>query len=58
MTQIIITFVALFILIAFMSLGVFLTGKPMRRSCGAGSGGDKNECLLCDRGKKSENCPT
>ena len=53
MNQLVVTLIAFFAIVGLMFLGMFISGRPFRRSCG-GVGGDSSECGLCDGGKKPE----
>lgn len=56
LNQIIVTIIVFLGVVALMGLGMLISGKPMRRSCG-GVGGDESECMICDPEEKPEDCP-
>ena len=53
MNQFWVTLVVFLAIVGIMGLGMLISGRPFRRSCG-GVGGDKSECGICDGGAKPE----
>ena len=55
--QVVIPIIVMMLLFAMMAVGLIFKGRPLAKSCGGVSAEEIHECLICDGGKKPEQCP-